>query len=91
VSVHITGSWEKNIKTHYNLTGDIQRGSWGDRRVWKFQEVVRRAITFSGWVCFTDPSALSVSFFHPYGRSRLSGSGKFKSRAGTSVRPAHIG
>ncbi len=52
VSVHKTGWWEKNTKTDNILTGDTERGSWGDHRAWKFPEVVRRAITFSEWVCF---------------------------------------
>lgn len=81
----------KKNKTDNFLTGDTKRGSWGDHRAWKFQEVVRRAITFSEWVCFTDAPALSVSLFNSCGRSRLAGGGKFKLRPGTSVWPPDSG
>lgn len=62
---------EKKIKKDNIITGDTERGSWGDHRAWKFPEAVRRVITFSGWVCFRDASAICLSLFHPMRRSRV--------------------
>ncbi len=66
VSVHKTGWWEKNTKTDNILTGDTERGSWADHRAWKFPEVVRRAITFSEWVCFRSVSLVFSLSRMPY-------------------------